>query len=92
MNRKKDYKYQTYHINKSIFTGKLRDRLFEMVLTDDVYHREQFYEDVQAEIQHKWFQSFLAVVIKGIKNKRIDTAIIKCEVCSRSNTDRALHC
>jgi L-rhamnose mutarotase len=82
MNRKMDYKYQTYHINKSIFTGKLRDRLFEMVLTDDVHHREQLYEDFLAEIQQKWFQSFLAVVIKGRKNKRIDTAIIKGEGCS----------
>jgi hypothetical protein len=40
---KKDYKYQTYHINKSIFTGKLRDRFFEMALTDDVHHRKQLY-------------------------------------------------
>jgi hypothetical protein len=34
-------------------TGKLRDRLFEMVLTDDVHHRKQLYEDFLAEIQHK---------------------------------------
>jgi hypothetical protein len=50
MNRKKDYKYQTYHINKSILTGKLRDRFFEMVLTDDVHHRKQLYRGFLVEI------------------------------------------
>lgn len=50
-NHDKNYKYQTYHINKSILTGKLRTRLLEMVLTDDRHNREKLYEAFLAEIQ-----------------------------------------
>lgn len=58
-------KYQTYHINKNILTGKLRSHLIEMVLTPNMHDRKQIYEYLLTE-----FQRHVVPVISGRSYKR----------------------